>query len=139
MNQAEIIIKTLGEFIVMIITGAFLGFVFDIFRSMRRAVKQNKVKVNNGSVLVQDIIFLLVTFVVLVLVIYGINGGILRAYIFIGCCAGFITYFMIASPVFGRLCFGVFYIIVKSIVITFKLIRKLLCSVIKIFAKKHKK
>lgn len=151
MNKNAEIIGSIIEFLSMLSGGFFIALFFDVFRSMRKAVRRNNGKNFIGFVYLQDFLFLLVSFVILVLLIYRVNGGKLDWYISLGCVTGAVVYYYAAEPIAGKLIFAVFFAlikIVKTVALTIKKIvlkldfRKIHTKVLKkerFFAKKHRK
>ncbi|MBQ8828455.1 MAG: spore cortex biosynthesis protein YabQ [Clostridia bacterium] len=128
MNQSEVILESAKDLLIMFAVGFFLGFVFDVFRSIRSAVRRNNSKINDAAVILQDILFLLFAFCVIVIAVYCVNGGQLKAYIVLGCIVGFAVYFPVAAPVAGRIVFMLFFVIIKIV----KFVQKYTKNVLKI-------
>ena len=81
--------EQLISFIYFIIVGMLLSIIFDIFRILRRTIKTSDIITN-----IQDILFCIITGVIIILSIFYFNKGELRLYIFIGILLG-ITFYMI--------------------------------------------
>ncbi len=114
MDQKVEIIKSIIEFLTMAGTGFFLGFAFDVFRAIRSAVRKNHAKTYDIIVVLQDILFLLISFVFIVLVIYCTTVGELKGYYAIGMIAGFLLYYVVAAWALGRIVFWIFFVLIKS-------------------------
>lgn len=141
MSKNAEIIGSIIEFFSMLSGGFFIALFFDVFRSMRKAVRKNNGKNFIGIVYLQDLLFLLVSFVLLVLLIYRVNGGKLDWYISFGCVAGAVVYYYLAEPVAGKIIFAVFFIIIKIFKVIALFIKKIVskvhfCSIRSKFLKK---
>lgn len=140
MSKSQEIIASIIEFFSMVSCGIFIAFGFDVFKEMRKAVRKNHGKNFTVTVYVQDLLFLLFAFVVLVLTIYRINGGRVDWYISVGCISGAIIYYYIVEPIAGKVVFAVFFTVVKTVKIIFMTVLKVFSWISKrINAKKCKK
>jgi len=81
--------EQLISFIYFIIVGIILSIIFDIFRILRRTIKTSDIVTN-----IQDILFCIITGIIILFSIFHFNKGQLRLYIFIGLSLG-ITFYMI--------------------------------------------
>ncbi|MCC8168876.1 MAG: spore cortex biosynthesis protein YabQ [Oscillospiraceae bacterium] len=77
----------------MTVCGAALSMLFDLRRSVQRAVK-----LPDFAVIAADLLFWLVVSAVVIASIWVLNSGILRAYEFIGLILGSVLYFALLSP-----------------------------------------
>ena len=82
-------LEQLISFMYFIIIGIILSIIFDIFRILRRTIKTSDIMTN-----IQDILFCIITGIVILFSIFYFNKGQLRLYIFIGIMLG-ITFYMI--------------------------------------------
>ena len=140
MNKSQEIIASIIEFFSMVSCGFLLALGFDVFREMRKAVRKNHGKNFIVTVYIQDILFLLFAFAVLVLAIYRINGGRVDWYISVGCIAGAIVYYYLAEPIAGKIIFTMFFVAVKIVKTSISVAAKLIMWIYKkINAKKCKK
>lgn len=80
------------RFLYFIIIGIIIGLLFDIFRSVRRSFK-----IPDIITYLQDILFLIITAILLLISIFIINNGEIRGFMFIGIFIGLIVYFSIIS------------------------------------------
>lgn len=106
-------------FLMMIAVGAAEGFIFDLFRVLRK----NTCK-SFAAVGVSDVLYWLVTAVVLVAALLHFTFGALRGYLFIGVAIGLIFYFLLLS----RAVIWLFMKIIALILKIFKLIFKILLT-----------
>ena len=74
-------------FLYSIMTGAWISVIYDIIRIFRRVVKHNKV-----LVALEDILFWVVSLVILFLLLYDMNYGVLRWFSVAGEILGMIIY-----------------------------------------------
>ena len=126
-------IASIVEFFSMISGGFVISLLFDVFRSMRKAVRSNNGKTPDFVVLIQDMIFLLAAFVISVLLIYKVSSGRLPWYVSAGCLCGASLYFFIVEKISGKVFFAVFYCLIKSfkfaLNLSCKVYRKVNCSI----------
>lgn len=80
------------EFLLFCLIGIILSFIFDIFRSIRKNFKSNDL-----ITYIEDIIFLIIVTIIIMLGIIKISNGILRLYIFLGIILGIIIYTLTIS------------------------------------------
>lgn len=117
-------VASIIEFFSMLSGGFFIALYFDIFRSIRKAVKRNDGKNFTGLVYLQDFLFLIVSFVILVLLIYRVSGGNLDWYISLGCITGAVAYYYLAEPIAGKLFFAIFFLVIKMTKTAGRIIKK---------------
>lgn len=79
-------------FLAFILIGLIIGFLFDFFRILRRTYKTP-----DFITIIEDIVFWLVSGIILLLGIFILNEGKIRAYLFLGLFLGIIVYTMIFS------------------------------------------
>jgi len=108
-------LEQLTNFIYFIITGMILGIVFDIFRILRKSFKTSDFVTN-----IQDIIFGIITGIILLASIFLFNKGELRLYLFIGICFGIIIYMLSISKYFIKLNVAIINFIKKIIILITK-------------------
>ena len=70
-------------FINFILTGFIIGILYDVFRILRKSFKTLDI-----VTYIQDIIFWILTGIILLYSIFTFNNGELRGYIFIGILSG---------------------------------------------------
>ena len=86
------------EFLKFVLIGGIIGIIFDFFRAYRK----NK-KVSTFVVTLQDIIYFLIIFIVLILGILLLLDSEIRLYIFAAIFLGIFIYFFIFSKLFIKL------------------------------------
>lgn len=85
LNQTQI-------FFIFLICGAFIGLLFDVFRILRKSFKTP-----DWLTYIEDVVFWLLTCIILAYTIFRYNNGELRAFLFIGLLLGFILYLLLVS------------------------------------------
>lgn len=120
-------LEQLINFIYFIITGMILSIVFDIFRVLRKSFKTSDLVTN-----IEDIIFGIITGIIILSSIFLFNNGELRLYIFIGILVGIIIYILFISKYFIKINVAIINFIKKIIIlftkpfkILFKFIKRL--------------
>ena len=73
-------------FLAFILIGLIIGFLFDFFRILRRTYKTP-----DFITIIEDIVFWLVSGIILLLGIFILNEGKIRAYLFLGLFLGIIV------------------------------------------------
>lgn len=117
-------------FIFFFIIGIIIGFIFDIFRVIRKSFKTT-----DFITLIEDIIFLLISSILIIGSIIKINGGEVRFYLFLGIFLGGLIYSLTISNLyviifyeFVKICKKIFKIpflcIIKFLQITKSIIKK---------------
>lgn len=101
------------------ITGIVIGITFDIFRILRRSFKTS-----DWITCMQDIIFWIITGIIILFSVFTFNNGEIRSYVFIGVALGVIIYMISISK-----------FIVKYTVIIIKFIKKLVAYPIHLMKK----
>ncbi len=101
---------TIFLFAAMAAVGIATGFFYDFFRALRKASRKKTGEMPAILVHLQDLIFLLCAFCLFLLVIYVCNDGAIRGYMLLGCGTGLALYYLLLSPLFGRLLFCIFYV-----------------------------
>lgn len=72
--------------------GIIIGSIFDIFRIWRKTIHTSDIITN-----IQDILFCLITGIIIIISIFYFNNGELRLFIFIGIITGVIFYMLLIS------------------------------------------
>lgn len=109
--------EQLISFVYFIIVGIILSIIFDIFRILRRTIKTSDIVTN-----IQDILFCIITGIIILISIFWFNNGELRLYIFISIILGITFYMIFISKYF-----------IKINVIIINFIKKILYLLIKPF------
>ena len=82
----------LFSFFIYVIVGILLGFIFDIFRALRKSIKNSTVVTN-----IEDILFVIISFIIIAMVVQIVSKGELRFYILLGIILGILIYFLSVS------------------------------------------
>lgn len=85
-------------FFIFILNGLIIGILFDIFRILRKSFKTSDFRTN-----LQDILFWIITGLILLFSIFKFNNGELRAYIFLGVFLGVAMYMLLFSKTFIKI------------------------------------
>lgn len=103
-------LEQLSSFIIFTIIGVIISIIFDIFRILRKTFKTPDL-----ITYIEDIIFWILTGLIVLFSIFLFNNGELRLYIFIGIIIGIVLYMLFISKCFIR--FNVFIInLIKNII-----------------------
>ncbi len=85
LNQANL-------FLIFVINGAIIGLVFDIFRILRKSFKTSDI-----ITIIEDILFWIITGIIILYSIFIFNDGEIRFFMFIGILLGVMLYMLILS------------------------------------------
>lgn len=107
--------QQLIKFIYFIIVGCILGISFDFFR-----IKRKVIKTSDFFTYLEDIIFGLISGIILIVSIYVLNDGQLRIYILWGILSGVIIYMLALSKYFIKINVKIINNIIKTIKIILK-------------------
>ena len=110
-----IISSEFNVFLVFILIGMAIGFLFDLFRILRRVYKTP-----DFITILQDIVFWIISGIIILLGIFVLNEGKIRAYIFFGIFIGISLYIATISK-----------LVIKFGVIILNFLNKILLSPIK--------
>lgn len=113
-------------FLIFILVGIIIGILFDIFRILRKTFKTS-----DFITYVQDILFWLLSGIILIYSIFIFNNGELRAFVFLSIFIGIITYMLTISKYFINLNV----IILNAIKKVFNFIFKIVITPIKLILK----
>ena len=91
-------VNQIYSFVIFIINGLIIGILFDIFRISRKTFKTS-----NIVTYIEDIIFWILTGVILLFSIFTFNNGEIRGYIFLGIITGIIFYMLFFSKYFIKI------------------------------------
>lgn len=104
-------------FLIFILVGIIIGLLFDFFRILRRTFKTS-----DFITYIQDILFWILSGIILIYAIFIFNNGELRAYIFLSIFIGIITYMLTISKYFIKFNVMILSGIKKVIIAIFKII-----------------
>mgnify|MGYP004529929261 CR=1 FL=1 len=125
-------------FLVFSLTGVEIGILFDFFRILRRAIKTG-----NIVTYIQDILFWVLTGILVLYNIWYFNNGEIRIYMFLGIIIGGLIYMSTLSNIFVKLFTKILSTIIKVLEIPFKtiitILRKIITIIFEFFTKNIKK
>lgn len=108
-------LEQLINFIYFIVTGIVLSVIFDIFRILRKTIKTSDIVTN-----IEDILFGIITGIIILISIFLFNNGELRLYIFLGIIMGITLYMIFISKYFIKINVVIINFIKKIIILTTK-------------------
>ena len=119
-------------FIVFSLTGVVIGILFDFFRILRRSFKTS-----NIITYVEDVLFWILTGVLILYNIWYFNNGEIRIYMFLGIIMGVLIYMLTLSNILISLLSKILISIVKVLELPFKtlfsIFHKFFTVIMKIF------
>lgn len=92
-------------FMFFFIIGVIIGILFDIFKVLRKSFKTS-----DFITFIEDLIFLLLSGILIISGILKLNGGEIRFFLFLGIFFGILSYILTIS----NLCVIIFYTFVKT-------------------------
>lgn len=107
--------QQLKTFLIFIVVGIIISFIFDIFRILRKTYK-----FTNIMIYIQDILFWLLTGIIILHSIFTYNSGELRIYLFFSIFIGIVLYTCSISTHIIDIGTIILKIINKLIIILFK-------------------
>lgn len=121
-------------FLIFTIDGIIIGLLFDFFRILRKIIKTN-----NIFTYLEDIIFWILTGIIILYSIYYFNNGEIRIYMFIGIILGILSYILTISKYIISFFVSITEFIIKIINyiinVIFSPIKKIINIIKKIFFK----
>ena len=119
-------------FIVFSLTGVIIGLLFDFFRILRRSFKTS-----NIITYFEDVLFWILTGVLILYNIWYFNNGEIRIYMFLGIIIGVLIYMLTLSNIIISLLSKILISIVKVLELPFKtlfsIFHKFFTVIMKIF------
>lgn len=116
-------------FIIFIFNGFLIGLLFDIFRILRKTIKTK-----DFITYIEDIIFWILSGIIVLYSVFKFNNGEIRLFIFTGIITGCLLYLLIFSKIFIKVSIYIISMIKKVINYTiiipfsfiFKIVKKIL-------------
>ena len=108
-------LEQLTNFLYFIVTGVVLSIIFDIFRILRKTIKTSDIVTN-----IEDILFGIITGIIILTSIFLFNNGELRLYIFLGIIMGITLYMIFISKYFIKINVTIINFIKKIIILLTK-------------------
>lgn len=125
-------------FLVFSLTGIIIGVLFDFFRILRRSIKTP-----NVITYIEDILFWILTGLLVLYNIWYFNNGEIRIYMFLGIILGILIYMSTLSNIIIKIFSKILQTIIKVLELPFKTIiaifRKIITAIVKIVTKFTKK
>ena len=125
-------------FLVFSLTGIVIGFLFDFFRILRRSIKTPNIITN-----IEDMLFWILSGILILYNIWYFNSGEIRIYIFFAIILGILVYMSVLSSAIIQIFSKVLQIIIKIVELPIKkiitIIRTLITKISTIFIKNLKK
>ncbi len=97
--MSNFVLNQTVTFFIFIICGVLVGLLFDFFRILRKTFKTP-----DFVTYIEDIVFWLLTCILLAYTIFKFNDGELRAFIFIGLFIGILFYILLISKYVIKIC-----------------------------------
>lgn len=110
LNQANL-------FLIFAINGVIIGLVFDIFRILRKSFKTSDVVTT-----LEDILFWLITGIIVLYSIFIFNNGEIRFFMFLGIFLGIMLYMLLLSSHIIKFSVKVIAIIKRAVAFIFKIL-----------------
>ncbi len=104
-------------FLVFSLTGVAIGILFDFFRILRRSIKTS-----NIITYIEDVLFWILTGILVLYNIWYFNNGEIRIYMFLGIIIGVLVYMSTLSNIFVKIFSKILSFIIKIMEIPFKII-----------------
>jgi spore cortex biosynthesis protein YabQ len=117
----EVITIELRFFLISVLWGVILLFVYDILRILRRLLKHN-----GFFVALEDLIFWVVASVFIFAMMYNQNNGIIRGFSVIGTAAGMVLYHNSLSEWLVLTVTKIIYTLLRPIIYIFKKVKKII-------------
>lgn len=117
-------------FFVFILTGFLIGILFDIFRVLRRSFKTSDI-----ITYIEDILFWIITGLIILYVSFAFNNGQIRGYTLLGLILGGFLYLLIFSNIFIKVMVKILNYIKKIVGFILNIVISPIKFVIKIFRK----
>lgn len=112
-------------FLVFSLTGVAIGILFDFFRILRRSIKTS-----NLVTYIQDILFWILTGIIVLYSIWYFNNGELRIFVFLGLIIGLLIYMTTLSSIIVKIFTKLLVILINILKVPFKMIYSLISKII---------
>ena len=110
LNQASL-------FLVFVINGLIIGLVFDLFRILRKSFKTSDIITT-----IEDILFWIITGIIILYSIFVFNNGEIRFFMFIGIFLGVMLYMLLLSNYIIKVSVKIIILTKKIVAFIFKII-----------------
>lgn len=112
-------------FLVFSLTGVAIGILFDFFRILRRSIKTS-----NLVTYIQDILFWILTGIIVLYSIWYFNNGELRIFVFLGLIIGILIYMTTLSSIIVKIFTKILVFGINILKVPFKIIYSLISKII---------
>ena len=125
-------LEQIHSFFIFILIGMLISIIFDIFRILRKTFKTADI-----ITYIEDIIFWIVTLLIIIFSIFLFNNGELRFYLFISMLIGILIYMLFISKYFitinvfiinfiKKIFYNILHILSKPIKLFYRVIKKVI-------------
>lgn len=104
-------------FLIFVINGVIIGLVFDAFRILRKSFKTSDL-----ITIIEDIIFWIITGIIVLYSVFIFNNGEIRFFMFIGIFLGVLLYMILLSKYIIKISVKIINILKKIISFIFKIL-----------------
>lgn len=104
-------------FLIFLLNGIFIGITFDIFRILRKSFNTP-----NFITYIEDILFWIISALIVMYSLFVFNNGLFRAYIFIGILLGIAIYMLFFSKIIINISVKIILFIKKIVLFGLKII-----------------
>lgn len=108
--------------------GILICLTYDIFRALRKSIKTSDL-----ATYIEDIIFFIIVSIFLIYLIFIVNDGSIRGFIFIGLILGGVLYYFTLSKYFMKISIFIFTFLKKILLAPIRLVlkinKKLICFI----------
>ena len=111
------VINQASLFLVFVLNGIIIGLVFDIFRILRKSFKTSDIITT-----IEDILFWIITGIIILYSIFVFNNGEIRFFMFIGIFLGVMLYILLLSNYIIKVSVKIIFLAKKIVAFIFKII-----------------
>ena len=111
------VINQANLFLIFAINGVIIGLLFDIFRILRKSFKTSDL-----ITIIQDILFWIITGIIILYSIFIFNNGEIRFYMFLAVILGALLYMLLLSRYIIKISVEIINVIKKVLKFIFKII-----------------
>ena len=116
-------------FLVFSMTGVAIGVLFDFFRILRRSIKTS-----NIITYIEDVLFWILTGLLILYNIWYFNNGEIRIFMFLGIILGVLIYMSTLSSILVKIFSKILQTLIKTLELPFKAIIVILKKIMTAFA-----
>ena len=116
-------------FLVFSLTGIAIGILFDFFRILRRSIKTS-----NIVTYIQDILFWILTGIIVLYSIWYFNNGELRIFVFLGLIIGILIYMTTLSSIIIKIFSKLLVFLINILKVPNKVLHMLISKIITVKA-----